>query len=68
MKQGFVFLCERDVFYLFWSAHAAASKRVEREWRYANRLRGSDFVETIRSQRSDAPLPPELLRSEASVI
>ena len=62
-------ISERDVFYVFWSAQAAASKRVEHEWRYASRLRGSDFVETIRSTpSSDAPLPPELLGSQPSAI
>jgi hypothetical protein len=58
-------ISERDVFYLFWSAAAAASQRVEREWRYAMRLRGRDFVETIGcSQSPETPLPPELARPQ----
>ena len=51
----------RDVLYLFWSKHAAASTDVEREWRYALRLRGIDFIDPVPLVSPDlAPPPPEL--------
>ena len=51
----------RDVLYLFWSEHAAASTDVEREWRYALRLRGIDFIDPVPLVSPDvAPPPPEL--------
>ena len=50
-----------DVFYLFWSAHASASKWVEREWRTALRTGGLDFIDPVPLQPpEDAPPPPEL--------
>ena len=48
----------RDVLYLFWSEHAATSTDVEREWRYALRLRGIDFIDPV--PLDVAPPPPEL--------
>ena len=51
----------RDALYLFWSEHAAASTDVEREWRYALRLRGIDFIDPVPLVSSEvAPPPPEL--------
>jgi len=51
----------RDVLYLFWSEHAAASTDVEREWRYALRLRGIDFIDPVPLVSPEvAPPPPEL--------
>jgi len=50
-----------DVFYLFWSRHSAASNDVAREWRYALRLRGIDFIDAILLDTPEvAPPPPEL--------
>lgn len=50
-----------DVMYLFWSEHAAASTDVEREWRYALRLRGIDFIDPAPLVSPEAaPPPPEL--------
>ena len=48
----------RDVLYLFWSEHAATSTDVEREWRYALRLRGIDFIDPV--PLDIATPPPEL--------
>lgn len=48
----------RDVLYLFWSQHAATSTDVEREWRYALRLRGIDFIDPV--PLDTATPPPEL--------
>ena len=41
-----------DVFYLFWSRQSVASSDVEREWRYALRLRGVDFIDAISARSS----------------
>ena len=50
-----------DVFYLFWSRESAASNQVKREWRYALRLRGIDFIDAILLDSPEvAPPPPEL--------
>jgi hypothetical protein len=50
-----------DVFYLFWSAEAKRSKRVEEEWRCALQARGRNFIEPVQLVPSDsAPLPAEL--------
>ena len=50
-----------DVFYLFWSRQSAVSNDVEREWRYALRLRGIDFIDAIPLDPPEvAPPPPEL--------
>jgi tetratricopeptide (TPR) repeat protein len=54
-------ISSRDVLYLFWSDHAARSRDVEREWRYALRLRGIDFIDPVPLVSSAvAPPPPEL--------
>ncbi len=51
----------RDVLYLFWSHHARASREVERDWRYALRLRGVDFIDPVPLESAEiAPLPAEL--------
>lgn len=51
----------RDIFYLFWSPHARESKYVEREWKYALKERGLDFIHPIPlTDPQDAPPPPEL--------
>lgn len=51
----------RDVLYLFWSHNARGSREVERDWRYALRLRGLDFIDPVPLVSSDiAPLPDEL--------
>ena len=50
-----------DVFYLFWSRESVASSDIEREWRYALRLRGIDFIDAIALDPPEvAPPPPEL--------
>ena len=50
-----------DVFYLFWSRQSVASSDIEREWRYALRLRGIDFIDAIPLDPPEvAPPPPEL--------
>jgi hypothetical protein len=51
-----------DVFQLFWSAHAAASHQVEREWRYAlERLSDRpSFIRPVYWTSRPAPVPSEL--------
>jgi len=51
-------ISSRDALYLFWSERAAASTDVERQWRYALRLRGIDFIDPV--PLDDTPPPPEL--------
>src|SRR5262249_11110863 len=36
-----------DCFFLFWSSNAAQSSWVEREWRYALKRRGLDFINPL---------------------
>jgi len=51
----------RDVFHLFWSQNAARSRDVERQWRYALRARGIDFIDPVPLDPPEvAPPPPEL--------
>jgi hypothetical protein len=51
----------RDLFLLFWSAHARASQWVEWEWRTALARRGIDDIEPHPLDAvTDAPPPPEL--------
>jgi hypothetical protein len=51
----------KDVFYLFWSAHAAQSEWVEKEWRLALEKRGIDYIDPVpMTNPQDAPPPKEL--------
>ncbi len=51
----------RDIFYLFWSEAARASEWVEREWRYALREKGLDYIHPIPLvDPRNAPPPREL--------
>jgi hypothetical protein len=50
-----------DVFYLFWSRHAADSPWVEKEWRCALNTRGLDFIDPVPlASPEEVPPPPEL--------
>jgi hypothetical protein len=50
-----------DIFQLFWSAHAAASTAVEREWRYAlAHSRGAGYIRPVYWEQPLIPPPPEL--------
>jgi uncharacterized protein YdcH (DUF465 family) len=52
---------ERDVFYLFWSRAASTSDWVEKEWRYALKERGADYIHPIPlADPREVPPPPEL--------
>jgi TIR domain-containing protein len=52
---------ESDVLYLFWSRHAARSKWVEKEWRYALRERGVEFIDPVPLvDPREVPPPSEL--------
>jgi hypothetical protein len=51
----------RDVFYLFWSAHARDSEWVRREWQTALQVRGIDYIDPVPLVPPDeVPPPPEL--------
>ncbi|MCX5800586.1 MAG: toll/interleukin-1 receptor domain-containing protein [Candidatus Eisenbacteria bacterium] len=51
----------QDIFYLFWSSHAKASKWVEMEWRCALSTRGLDFIDPVPLVSPNlVPPPPEL--------
>jgi len=52
---------EHDVFYLFWSEHAARSEWVEKEWRCALETRGSDFIDPMPLVTPDEVPPPSEL-------
>ena len=47
-----------DVFYLFWSRNARASKEVEAEWRTALELKGLDFIAPVPLQSPRYARPP----------
>jgi hypothetical protein len=52
---------ERDVFYLFWSRAASSSGWVEKEWRYALKERGADYIHPIPlADPREVPPPPDL--------
>jgi hypothetical protein len=54
-------ISDRDVFYLFWSAHASKSEWVEREWRTALQVRGIDYIDPVPlAPPAEVPPPPEL--------
>ena len=49
----------KDVFYLFWSRHAANSEWVEREWRRALKLRGIEYIKPAPLENSQIAPPPK---------
>jgi hypothetical protein len=50
-----------DIFYLFWSSNARKSEWVDKEWRYALKTRGLDFIDPVPLAAPDeVPPPPEL--------
>ena len=51
---------EADVFMLFWSTAAKQSKWVEREWRYALKTKGLEFIVPIGMETPLPTPPPEL--------
>lgn len=54
---------DKDIFYLFWSRHAAKSIWVEREWKLALNNRGLNYIDPVPLEDvRDAP-PPEELKS-----
>ena len=62
-KQLFDAIESADVFYLFWSSFARASKNVEREWRTALDKKGLAFIHPIPLEDPRLALPPDELRS-----
>ena len=52
-----------DSFFLFWSRNAAQSSWVEREWRYALKRRGLDFINPLPLEDPRTAEPPAELRS-----
>jgi len=54
----------RDIFYLFWSNAARASEWVSREWHYALKEKGLDFIHPIPLAPPDQVPPPEELSSK----
>lgn len=54
-------ICEREIFWLFWSRHAQASKWVDWEWRTALDEKTLDGIQPHPLEPADvAPAPPEL--------
>ncbi len=47
-----------DIFYLFWSRNAIQSDWVTREWRWALRSKGLDFIDPVPLERPEAAPPP----------
>lgn len=50
-----------DIFYLFWSHHAAASEWVKKETMLALRRKGSDYVRPIPLETVNDVQPPQWL-------
>jgi hypothetical protein len=51
-----------DVFYLFWCRHAKKSEWVQREWRWALKIKGLDFIDPVPLEGPQyAPPPDELV-------
>jgi serine/threonine protein kinase len=53
-----------DGFFLFWSRNASKSEWVEREWRYALKLRGLDFINPLPLEDPRGVPPPAELSSK----
>jgi hypothetical protein len=53
-----------DGFFLFWSQNAAKSEWVEREWRYALKVRGLDFINPLPLEDPRNVNPPAELSSK----
>jgi serine/threonine protein kinase len=47
-----------DVFYLFWCRHAMASDWVSREWRWALKSKGLDFIDPVPLESREQASPP----------
>jgi len=54
----------RDILFLCWSNNARQSPWVEREWRYALKLKGLDAIEPIPLEQPDVCPPPTELQSK----
>jgi hypothetical protein len=51
----------KDVFFLFWSEHAAKSKEVEKEWQLALDTRGIEYIDPVPlTDPKDTPPPKRL--------
>ncbi len=53
-----------DVFYLFWSYPASKSEWVDKEWRYALKSRGENFIDPVPLDFPDNVPPPAELDSK----
>lgn len=53
---------DSDVFYLFWSRNAEASREVTKEWRTALKLKGLDFIAPVALEPPEVAPPPRALR------
>jgi CHASE2 domain-containing sensor protein len=53
-----------DIFYLFWSENARKSREVEREWRFALREKGRDFIDPVPLVSPTVVKPPEELANK----
>lgn len=62
-KQLFHAIDSADVFYLFWSSFARASKNVEKEWRTALEKKGLAFIHPIPIEDPRKAQPPDELSS-----
>lgn len=54
---------DKDIFYLFWSKNAAASKWVDWEWRLALNKKGIDYISPVPLESPDIAPPPSELAS-----
>jgi TIR domain len=52
-----------DIFFLFWSEHAAASREVEKEWRLALAERGIDYIDPVPLSDPAEIIPPRELQA-----
>lgn len=55
------FIAKSDVMYLFWCCHALASPWVSKEWRYALKQRGLDFIDPVPLEGPELTPPPSEL-------
>jgi TIR domain len=60
-KRIFEAIDSADIFYLFWSRHAARSNWVDQEWRYGYKQKGLAFIDPVPLvDPRKVPPPPEL--------
>ena len=57
-------ILDSDLFLLFWSNSASKSKAVEKEWKFALKTHGLEFIQPVPLESPDVSPPPKQLSSK----